>query len=186
MTTFDMCKSKLKGLVGVKKVPSFGTPGCSEAGQVYEKKKVKVRSKTSEHHEEVLKPIGCERCLDNIMTKFGSLPLAVTMSNVSCGVSMTKDDKILRNESPLTIEAECDYTVAYVTIFDPHSKSSVKQEAREIPDFMKIRVRPIRQSFPVSGDVVNYRKPNPQLFQLTVDQYSQFYDDEQNEGDIYG
>ena len=176
-----MPESKLMGHVDLKRMSTLGIPGCSESGPVYENSGVEIASEHRKRNEEVLKPIGWERCLDNIMTKFGSLPLAVTMSKVSRGVSMTKDDNTLMNESPLMIVAECDYTVAYVTIFDPHNRSSAKQEAREIPDFMEIRVRPIRQSLPVSSNVVSYRKPNPHLFQLTVDQYRRFYHDEKDE-----
>ena len=119
-----------------------------------------------------------EHCLADIMTKFapGNLPLSVTMNNITRGASVTKDDSILMNESNLKIVAEVDYTVAYVTIFDPQSNSRGKQEAREIPDFMKIRVRPIRQqSLPVTGDVLSFRKPSSRLFQLTLSQYSRLY-----------
>ena len=122
-----------------------------------------------------------EHCLSDIMTKFapGNLPLSVIMNNIARGASVTKDDSILMNESTLKIVAEVDYTVAYVTIFDPQSTSRGRQEAKEIPDFMKIRVRPIRQqSLPVTGDVLNFRKPSPRLFQLTLNQYSRLYEPE--------
>ncbi|XP_072016742.1 uncharacterized protein [Amphiura filiformis] len=110
------------------------------------------------------------------VTKYGKLPMRVELSTITRGASMTKDDNNLLNEGPLTIETECEYSVAYVTLFDPHCVSNDIQEAREIPHFLRIQVRPIREKFPVKGDIVYFKKPTPQVFYLTLKQYSELYE----------
>ncbi len=121
-----------------------------------------------------------EHTLDHV-TRFGKIPMNIELSTITGGDTMTNDDNNLLNDGPLKIVGECEYSVVYVTVYDPRNLSSEIPEAREIPDFLGVQVRPIRERIPgVRGDIKNYNKVNPYVYYLTLKQYSNLIDEDED------
>lgn len=155
--------------------------------------RIYVPSFLKAHLQQPARSIG-DHSLADVLKHERNLPISVYLTKISTGGSLSTDDSVLLNESPLEIVAEREYGVVYVTLL--HDKKSVKsktsspwsqnekkqhQEAREIPEFLGIKARRIHARVAGSKACLNYRKPEARLYRLTLTQFSILYEAKEEE-----